>query len=235
MKIERIDKDRIKCTLSKKDLALRNININELAYGNLKARRLFQDMMRQAYIQFGFEAHNSALLIEAIPISEGNIVLNISKVEEPDELDSRFSRFSPMEISDTEEEEPNMELSQFNINSITDKLSVLDNTANDLSNESNDSFHYTAYFIFDSLKEVIWASKIIQPHFTGLSHLLKQKENYILLLQKQNMSNEVFGNLCNILSDCGKQEDPTLAQRLYYSNYSKTLLENQAIETLAKL
>lgn len=235
MKIERIDKDRIKCTLSKKDLDLRNMNINELAYGNLKARRLFQDMMRQAYIQFGFEVHNSALLIEAIPISEGNIVLNISKVDEPDELDTRFSRFSPMEISDAEEEEPDMELSKFNINSITDKLGVLDHTANDLSRESSSSFHYTAYFIFDSLKEVTQAAKIIKPHFTGLSSLLKLNDKYLLLLQKQNMSNELFGNLCNILSDCGRQEDPNFAQRLYYSNYSKTLLENQAIETLAKL
>lgn len=235
MKIEKIDKNRIKCTLSKKDLDLRNMNINELAYGNRKARRLFQDMMRQAYIQFGFEAHNSALLIEAIPISEDDIVLNISKVDEPDELDTRFSRFSPMEFSDTEEEKHDMELSKFNINSITDKLSVLDYSADDLNQESAGSFHYTAYFIFDSLKDSIQAAKIIKPYFTGLSSLLKLKENYILLLQKQDMNNELFGTICNILADCGKQEDPDFAQKLYYSNYSKKLLENQAVETLAKL
>ena len=52
-------------------------------------------MMQQAQIQFGFEADNIPLMIEAIPVSTESIILIITKVEDPEELDTRFSKFSP--------------------------------------------------------------------------------------------------------------------------------------------
>lgn len=233
MKIERINNDKIKCTLSKKDLDMRNISVNELTYGSMKARRLFQDMLHQARLQFGFDAHNSALLIEAIPISEDKIVLNISRVYEPDELDTRFSRFSPMLSSYEEEEE--LSLSQFNISSMVDKLGALDHISKSFDLEVPESHNYTAYFIFDSLSDLIAASKIVLPYFKGNSSLQKIDDHYLLLLQKGELENEVFGHICNILADCGRQEDPDLQKRYYYSGRAKTLIEEKAVENLAKL
>ena len=52
-------------------------------------------MMQQAQIQFGFEADNIPLMIEAIPVSPESIILIITKVEDPEELDTRFSKFAP--------------------------------------------------------------------------------------------------------------------------------------------
>ena len=52
-------------------------------------------MMKQANLQFGFEANDIPLMIEAIPISSESIILIISKVEDPEELDTRFSKFTP--------------------------------------------------------------------------------------------------------------------------------------------
>lgn len=95
MKIEKITDTQIRCTLTKDDLASRRIKLSELAYGTDKARSLFQDMMQQAHHQFGFELDSSPLMIEAIPMSPDSIVLNITKVEDPEELDTRFSKFSP--------------------------------------------------------------------------------------------------------------------------------------------
>lgn len=40
-------------------------------------------MMQQAQIQFGFEADNIPLMIEAIPVSTESIILIITKVEDP--------------------------------------------------------------------------------------------------------------------------------------------------------
>lgn len=234
MKIEKINNDKIKCTLSKKDLEMRNINVNELTYGSIKARRLFQDMLRQAKLQFDFDVRNSALLIEAIPISEEKIILNISKVEEPDELDTRFSRFSPM-LPAYDEEEPELNLSNFGISSITDKLEAIDDMNKNLEIQASGSYEYTAYFIFDSLKDVICSARIVLPYFSGKSSLKKLNENYLLLIQKGNIKNEVFGHICNILSDCGIQEEPDAQRSYYYSRHLKTLIPDQAIESLAKL
>ena len=93
MKIERISENQIRCTLSKHDLMERHLKISELAYGSDKAKELFRDMMEQANIDLGFDADDIPLMIEAIPTSRESIVLVITKVDNPEEFDERFSRF----------------------------------------------------------------------------------------------------------------------------------------------
>ena len=90
MKIEKINDNQIRCTLNSDDLATRQIKLSELAYGSEKAKNLFRDMMIQAQDECGFEADNLPLMIEAIPITADSIVLIITKVEDPEELDTRF-------------------------------------------------------------------------------------------------------------------------------------------------
>ena len=94
MKIERINDNQIRCTLTGQDLADRHLQLSELTYGSDKAKRLFRDMMQQASYELGFEADDIPLMIEAIPLSGGSIMLNVTKVEYPEELDSRFSNFT---------------------------------------------------------------------------------------------------------------------------------------------
>lgn len=94
MKLEKLNDNQIRCTLSKSDLDKRELRLSELAYGSPKARALFRDMIQQASIELGFDAENIPLMIEAIPISSDCLVLVVTKVEDPEELDTRFSRFS---------------------------------------------------------------------------------------------------------------------------------------------
>ena len=71
MRIEKINEHQIRCTLYQKDLKDREIRISELAYGTEKARALFRDMMQQASYEFGFEADDIPLMIEAISNASG--------------------------------------------------------------------------------------------------------------------------------------------------------------------
>ncbi len=103
MKIEKISDNQIRCTLSKEDLADRELKISELAYGTEKAKSLFRDMMQQASYEFGFEADDIPLMIEAIPISSECLILVITKVDNPDELDTRFSKFTEAKDVDMED------------------------------------------------------------------------------------------------------------------------------------
>lgn len=102
MKIEKVNDHQIRCTLTKADLADRELKISELAYGTEKAKSLFRDMMQQASAKFGFEADDIPLMIEAIPLNADCIVLVITKVEDPEELDTRFSKFAPAMEDDDE-------------------------------------------------------------------------------------------------------------------------------------
>ena len=95
MKIERISDSQIRCTLSNFDLSERNLNLSELAYGTEKARRLFREMVQKAYDEVGFDAEDIPLMVEAIPLSNESIMLVITKVDDPEEVDTRFSKFAP--------------------------------------------------------------------------------------------------------------------------------------------
>ena len=95
MKIERISDNQIRCTLNNSDLVSRNLNLIELAYGTEKAKTLFREMIQLASVEVGFDAEDTPLMVEAIPLPNESIVLIITKVEDPDELDTRFSKFSP--------------------------------------------------------------------------------------------------------------------------------------------
>ena len=103
MKIEKVNDHQIRCTLTKADLIDRELKISELAYGTEKAKNLFRDMMQQASFECGFEAENIPLMIEAIPLNSECIILIITKVEDPEELDTRFSKFAPS-VHDSDEE-----------------------------------------------------------------------------------------------------------------------------------
>ena len=103
MKIEKINENKIRCILTRDDLEVRHMKISEIAYGSEKARSLFRDMMEQASHQFGFEADNIPLMIEAIPMPNECIILDITKVSDPEELDTRFSRFSQSSVEPGEE------------------------------------------------------------------------------------------------------------------------------------
>lgn len=104
MKIEKVNDNQIRCTLTREDLAERQIKLSELAYGTEKAKMLFRDMMQQAAYEFGFEADDIPLMIEAIPVSSDTVVLVVTKVEYPEELDTRFSRFSDPDPEDLYED-----------------------------------------------------------------------------------------------------------------------------------
>ncbi len=113
MKLERINDNQIRCTLTVQDLADRHLQLSELAYGNDKTKRLFRDLMQQASCELGFHTEDIPLLIEAVPMPGDLLILTVTKVEYPEELDTRFSNFSDYgdypENMDDDDDSPTLE------------------------------------------------------------------------------------------------------------------------------
>ncbi|MBR1874304.1 MAG: adaptor protein MecA [Eubacterium sp.] len=147
MRIERISDNQIRCTLSKRDLIERHLKISELAYGSERAKELFRDMMEQANIDFGFEAEDIPLMIEAIPTSRESLVLVITKVDNPQEFDEKFSNFNlPAEdvidmgdVSEDEEEADEMVETSLNFDELVNCFDRLYEQTADQSDEGEDS------------------------------------------------------------------------------------------------
>ena len=173
MKFERINENQIRCTLNETDLANRDLQLAELAYGTEKAKALFRDMMQQASYELGFEAEDIPLMIEAIPVNQDCLILIITKVEDPDELDTRFAKFSkPISIDMDESQEESSE------DSFDDSEESSDDSDHaDSDNESSKKPHET---IFDLLNEID----------NGLEELASRKESSQKKVNQPNSSTE---------------------------------------------
>lgn len=238
MKIEKVNENQIRCTLTREDLASRELKISELAYGTEKAKNLFRDMMQQANFEFGFEAEDIPLMIEAIPLNSECIVLIITKVEDPEELDTRFARFAPS-VTDDEDNSYDEDTGYDDADEVMDLFRRLkspqpaaavkeDTTAEDSSNRS---------FVFrmDSLQQVISAASIVGGYFEGQSTLYKDESagKYLLVLSQSGTSNETFERVCNTVSEYGTIQRTLSAGKSFLSEHCEALVPENALRLLS--
>lgn len=258
MKIEKVNDYQIRCTLTSDDLADRQIKISELVYGSDKTKKLFRDMMQQASLQFGFEAEDIPLMIEAIPLNSGCLVLVITKVEDPEELDTRFSNFAPSihDDEDDDYEETDMDV----INSTGSLLSetaldVLDlfrrmqnaaaalpdkgksGTAGapDTAPAENDA-DISILYSFSTLDHLIRVSRMLATGISTDTTLYKNTATgqYTLVVSKGKTSPSEFNRLCNTLSEYGKGERLTNSASAFLEEHFEAIISSHAVETVAQ-
>lgn len=265
MKIEKVSENQIRCTLTKEDLADRQIKLSELAYGTEKAKALFRDMMQQAAYECGFEAEDIPLMIEAIPLSADTIILIITKVEYPEELDTRFSQFAPGDTSEEaedafESEEGEKIYEAAGADDILDlfrKIQAEHNKAEGLRKESQFVplgkaingekpaqqsqekviVDITKLFVFDGFDEVNRLAHVLKGFYNGCNVLYKNKLNrkYYLVISKSQHSPEEFNKVCNILSEYAHQEKYSNAIKAYFEEHYETILKENALQILSEI
>ena len=258
MKIEKINDNQIRCTLTKEDLELRHIKLSELAYGTEKAKSLFREMLKWASYKYGFEAEDIPLMIEAVPLSDDSIVLIVTKIEYPEELDTRFSRFTEDTESDDQElddfmdydyDEEDVEYQHIepvkpsSASDIIDLFKKAKEVSDALSNDNKSKaeveipIDITKLFVFNSLDDVIELSSVLVNFYHGENALYKNKHNkkYYLVISKSDHTPEEFNKVCNIISEYGQQENISLGSDAYFTeHYSSVILKN-ALSTLQQL
>ncbi|MDC7294574.1 MULTISPECIES: adaptor protein MecA [unclassified Butyrivibrio] len=264
MKIEKVNDHQIRCTLTRDDLAKRDLKITELAYGTDKAKELFQDMMQQANLQYGFDAEDTPLMIEAIPINSECIVLIITKVEDPEELDTRFSNFAPSVHEDDEEEDEYYEedeeydeaeededvmglfkrLQRSNMSDFMDSpfLGAPDNKklkekTTGPKKKGTPGRKGSKIFSFGSLHEVTRFAGIVSRKFDGINTLYKNEANgkFYLILHQGNIEDGMFANICSLLTEYGKTELGSTAEQSYLDEHFTIVIKDNAVQALSKI
>jgi len=255
MKIEKISDNQIRCTLSKSDLIDRELKISELAYGTEKAKALFRDMIQQAFYEFGFEVDDIPLMIEAIPVSTECLILVITKVEDPDELDTRFSKFSSFNVRDDADKSDSDDDSYADeiincFDQIDDDLNediedsskeetLEESDTSEVETVSKPSVHVSPKLIkiysFRALQEVIDLASVILGTYNGNNTLYKNPVNsiYYLVISISDHTPEEFNKVCNIISEYGKVEKSTYASSTYYDEHYEVIVKNHALQILS--
>lgn len=259
MKIEKISDNQIRCTLTKEDLDSHQIRISELAYGTDKAKKLFREMMQQAQIEFGFEADNIPLMIEAIPVNGESVILIVTKVEDPEELDTRFSKFSPykktkqdtlhfdgadniIDIFQKLYEETQKAASQGASSSNKEvkesgasRTSRSTEASESVSNTRKVSVNLIRLYTFHTLDDVIAAAYGLDGFYKGVNTLYKDENSlYQLIVHQSSCTAEEFNKVCNILSEYGSGRAFNAAGEAHLKEHGE-LISRKALQQLAKI
>ncbi|MDO4477474.1 MAG: adaptor protein MecA [Lachnospiraceae bacterium] len=265
MKIEKINDNQIRCTLTAADLEDLNLGLGDLAYGNDKARSLFRNMMLKARRECGFDAENAPLMIEAIPLSADSLMLVITRVDEPEELDTRFSKFTQVDPNEKNLSEPVMAGADDILDLFEKARRAVDKAsagskgktpakggkAAGTSENGADGKTRTAgktgkdkaaptdlirLFIFRDLDTVMAAAAALGSSYNGSNALYKNEQGeYLLTVHKSSHTPEVFNKTCNMLSEYGRPGDCTPAFEAHLKEHEQTVIKKRALQTLASI
>ena len=257
MKIEKVNEHQIRCTLTREDLLNRELKIRELAYGTEKAKSLFRDMMQQAAYECGFEAEDIPLMIEAIPLNAECIVLIVTKVEDPEELDTRFSKFAPSvhdEDGLAEETEELMEsfadgadevlnmLRKMNGSGLSEEMSQPTAPASSRRPMKNDKESTpvritSRLFSFPSLREVTRLAHVAASSYPDANSLYKDEttDRYLLLLDPASINIDEYNRVCSLISEYARTEKTAAATSAYLEEHYAPLIKDNALEVLSQI
>ena len=243
MKIEKINENSISLVLQSEDLQNRNLKLADLSYGSEKAKNLLIEIMDLAKTQVGFNP-DAPLAVEAVPLKDGAIKLIVTKIDSPDELDSRYSRFTPtkkgnvpfsiMQMLENTIDKFEEALKQNNVRGV--------NEVNNVEKlEVKKELEPITIFEFDELDKVSDAAKNVQ-NFDYVSVLYKDEKNskyYLVLSLNTNVTNESrasFAKVCNTLAEYGlRLKGKTGMNQAYYEEHYKIIIKEDAVSKLSRL
>lgn len=207
MKIERFGENRIRIFVSYDDLEERDIDLDAFSYNSPETQELFWDLMEQAELELGFEAHESQLCIEAVSDVDQGFVITITRIDEENEFES---------------------IQKFIKNRYKRKdLSVKKKTTSICST--------MLIYAIESFDDLCFLAKAVKPLFAGRSKAYSLEDNYYLVLSsiEGNISDQ--NKFDSILSEYADKMSSVDFFEGYLNEYGKLLVGNDAIPFFAKL
>lgn len=202
MKIEKINDNKIKVTLSEKDLADRNLDFQSLRHNSPEAQTLFWDMMKLAESEHGFTASNCQLFIEAASVTNGNFIVTITKIHDVPALPTNRSISTKLTPSSLKVKRKSSSFSQ---NCII-RFSSFDN-------------------IFDAIRQNSLPYKIT-------SSLYEYKNNYYLLLKPTISQTNELKKVVFLLSEFGEIVHDFKYTEGIINEYGTKIIGKDALKTL---
>lgn len=225
MKMEKISDTQIRVTLSHLDLQNRDIKIAELAYGSSKAQALFKDMMAQAYEDFGFETENVPLMIEAVPLSSESIMIVVTKVQDPSQIEEKLDAIGERPTHRTFKDPVEDRLTDLEL------MGQIDSNTADQQPHSSD---HPLMYCFKSLDDVSSLARHIQSLYFGDTVLYKYNDRYFLILEQNEKSPTKQEFLMSILDEFGTRGLSSDLNDVFLKEHGSCLIAVNAIDVLAK-
>lgn len=257
MKIEQINPNQIKCILNKNDLSSRNLQVDNLTYGTEPFNSLVNELIKHAKDKFNFITDSTPIVIEAIPMPGDSLSITITKNDDPEELDTRFSKFSPTPEDVENAINETFSSHQEKINKANEILSLLSSFKDALLNQAiQDSTDFpkistpnnskknqmppvhndiNLVFIFENMDKLISLSRILQTKYTGESSIYQNNNQFYLLINNVSHTPEEFNQICNIICEYGRYTNFKKNPTAYLNEHYELILAEDALQQLANI
>lgn len=259
MKLERINENQIRCMLDSADFHMRQMTVKELTYRSPKAKELFRELLEKAAQELDFDAQDMPIMIEAIPTSEESVTLVVTRVEDPEEFDPRFARFTPTQVTDLDLNDSEDEIisdSFFEradeiielVRKFTEKLPdstehdenenlPFDSTSVTSKTEKQKITNLCRAYSFSSLDDICEAAKIVASFYNGENSVYKepQRGHYVLVVYQSSHTATEFNNICNQLSEYSEVLRGGNSAIAYCEEHFKVISKGKALQVLKNL
>ncbi|MEF9959767.1 MAG: adaptor protein MecA [Niameybacter sp.] len=233
MKIEKISDTQIRVTLNHSDLQNRDIKIGELAYGSTKAQALFRDMMAQAYEDFGFEAENVPLMIEAVPLSTDSIMIVVTKVEDPSQIEQKLDIIGERPTHRTFKDAISSDLAELELMaSSSSSTSASPSIKESLISTKAPSL--TLMYAFKNLDDISSAAHHIKNLYFGDTSLYKYDDKYFVILKENNNSTSNIEFIKSLLDEFGDQCTRSDLNEMFLKEHGQVMIASNALDILTR-
>lgn len=211
MKIEKINENKIRITLTFDELEKRQISLSDIEKDSVLAKELFINLLEESNLEGDFIEDDSHLFIEASSDNNNLFIVTITRIDSIPEL-KKYSLLS--EHTSHEQIPPKMRLPKY-------------------SSYKVDSYIYS----FDSLDTLLNLCYIaIQENlFFGKNSLYQYQDTYFVIFSQATVKNKKFLKTFVFLSEYCKEYYSYDLYEVSIIEKSKLILKNNALQKLSKI
>lgn len=206
MKIEKIDENKVKITLTLDELSQRQISLKDIEQDSNTAQDLFLDLLEESDLQEDFLMDDSQLFVEASSDNENLFIVTITKIDYMPEL-TKYN----VAKKKTRRKNSNKSAHEYTVASCIYKFNTLDRIL-DLSSK---------------LK--------LEKAFMGTNTLYRYEDSYFIVFSPSSIKNAKFIKTFVILSEYCEQYYAADMYRTLVKEKSKLIIEKKALQTLSKI
>jgi len=208
LKIEKIDENKVKITLTLDELSQRQISLKDIEQDSNTAQDLFLDLLEESDLQEDFLMDDSQLFVEASSDNENLFIVTITKIDYMPEL-AKYATTKKKTRKKTSSK--TNAVSEYTVASCIYKFSNLDKIL-DLSSK---------------LK--------LEKSFMGTNSLYKYEDSYFIVFSPSSIKNAKFIKTFVILSEYCDQYYAADMYKTLVKEKSKLIIEKKALQTLSKI
>lgn len=208
MKVEKINENKVRITLSIDELAQRDISLKDLEKDTIKAKKLFLELIEESNLESSFIFEHAQLFVEAATDSNDFFTVTITKIDDfPD-------------------------LAKYNLLDEGFSKKTIKKTSSNLVSPISVNI-----FSFESLDNILDMCDILKKNksFLGKNSLYKLGSKYFLIFSKYSIKNSKFLKTYSIINEFCLSNYESELYEISLKEKATLIISDKSLQTLIKI